>query len=358
MILSLRKMFVFAVILLTCQAQAGTEVGNGADGVIQNGRVYLVDLYEAGIHKNPYIDSHATVDKYVENEINKLFTNNLVPKKIVIQKLSEIAKHLPMVAYSIVVAMRHYKWEFTTEALPEIHHDYKSDRLGKNVPTVQVAVRYDNVIKVSIEHFSKMNEANKAATILHEGIYMLVLGGSAEVDENSDYENNIQSQKINAIFFTKGCFSDTNRAIKLIDYKLPGAALLDHYVTESKSGEYAMLRSDYQIYINNVYILTAKHGLNMSDAIERIVAVCEDARRKRNTDLQFQVRVYDWLFNLAQSEMFNEVDSFILWRGYSSETAWGRRTLNISNLGESCESRSYKEVLRDLNLVKLEALNR
>lgn len=171
-----KKLLLLIAVLCSLNAHAGKDTGNGADGVLINGRPYLFDLFEHGIHLQPIYDASIEVPEDIQKEIAQSLSF-LHPEaaKILMAKIAEIRRSDRFLALELLITMRSYFWSQIRDVrLLNINDedgtdiDYPVDKL------VQLAARRASSIKIDMDYLSRMNYSNQAALILHEVVYAMM----------------------------------------------------------------------------------------------------------------------------------------------------------------------------------------
>lgn len=149
---------------------AGFFEGNGGNTVIANGQYYVLDLYEKGVHVNPWIDLSVPVPSALLARVQSSFGQvKDAPVVLVAQKLGEIARYSPNAAWQLLRAMEMYSWGMVTDPLPTIHDDVGGLQLTKQ----QTAMRLKHQIYLAADIWAQMSPENRAALIFHEVVYSL-----------------------------------------------------------------------------------------------------------------------------------------------------------------------------------------
>ena len=51
-----KSILILMSFLLTFNTWAESRAGSGGDGILHDGKIYLLDLLESGVEENPYFD--------------------------------------------------------------------------------------------------------------------------------------------------------------------------------------------------------------------------------------------------------------------------------------------------------------
>lgn len=164
----------------------GHVTGNGGDGVVINGKVYLFDLYEYSIHDNPYFDDQVEPDPVIYDMLYNKFLNfkdtinnnkkiyiyaDLI--ELIAKKLTSLQKLDPLFSTTVLTSIIHYNWVLSTQDVIDVKDDDGSDIIYDE-ELIAVAVRSYRTIKVSNYRVKQMDLKNFVATIFHEAIYGVI----------------------------------------------------------------------------------------------------------------------------------------------------------------------------------------
>ncbi|MDH4466569.1 MAG: hypothetical protein QE271_00810 [Bacteriovoracaceae bacterium] len=156
------------LILSHARADEGQE-GHGGDGYFVDGKLYLVDLFEVGAHKNPYVESIAASSEMLE-VAKSINLNDLNVAKALAEKLTEIQKKSSILGALLIASAKNYKFRFVPASLVNIK-DSCSILTLDNTKVVQLAVRKGNIIYLAEDYWKKLEPSNKPALILHELLF-------------------------------------------------------------------------------------------------------------------------------------------------------------------------------------------
>jgi len=166
---------IFALSLsLPLIAQAGGWNSAGGDGVIVDGKTYVLDLVESGVFRNPrapYNNAIGAVSKAMQAHIGKSW----VEKEVTDIVSSILAEAFEKNAYYDLLFKRvlfSSQWQYVEQDLIDVHdEDFVTD--FKNYKLVQLAVRSQSRIYINIDTWKTLDNLNKAALIVHEVNYAL-----------------------------------------------------------------------------------------------------------------------------------------------------------------------------------------
>lgn len=160
------------VFLFSYLSYAGILVGNGGEGFLENKKIYVRDLYDAGIHQSPYFGEVAEtrwLDWHKASNIKSIG----VSETLLAKKLTDINKMEPHLGTWISQIINQYSWIFTEKELSLLLDDapIKKDS-EKN--RVQIANRDLNTIRINSKAWKALSEEQKIALVIHEAIYSMV----------------------------------------------------------------------------------------------------------------------------------------------------------------------------------------
>lgn len=159
---------------LTVSAQKrkrGNEGGGGGDLVYVNGKYYLLDLLEAGVEENPYIDHSITPNPDYVQRLNSVLPAGF-PNELIAKKMTEIERLNKMTALVLIRTIEAYQWKLVNSALLDIQDEFTDlDIPRQNL--LQLAVRKSSTILVDRDLWKKIDVGNQVALVFHEVIYAL-----------------------------------------------------------------------------------------------------------------------------------------------------------------------------------------
>ena len=163
---------VMALCILNAPARAGRE-GHGGDGVRQDGKIYLLDLIDAGVKDQPYFNEQIIPTKYYLEAVKKSFpTQKSEFHDRLAQKLTEISTYSENTAKVLASAMQLFSFRFVQASLVDIPDedsslDYPDEQM------VQLAIRRGRVIQIAYEHWLELHMDHQVGLIIHELVYSL-----------------------------------------------------------------------------------------------------------------------------------------------------------------------------------------
>lgn len=163
-------MKLLVLVLLFCSNSfANGFLGNPGKGVLVQDKVFLQDLYSLGVHNNPYFGSE-TLSQF--QELPDLGFS--YPKELLSRKLSDIEAAVPGLGTCILESMKVYDWFIIKEDLKVITDDNDPVALPEGALLIQVANRRNASIRINEDAWTKLDDANKVALIIHEAVYSFV----------------------------------------------------------------------------------------------------------------------------------------------------------------------------------------
>lgn len=208
------KLALMAMMVSATAARAGNEGAAGGDGIIDNGKVYLFDLYEMGIHDDIVVPEnyrHVASYKWVHDRIKLKFRSLLNDTEeepivdILTIKVLQVANKSQALAYHILTAMTAYQWSKVPGLLLDVNDGDTVLNVDKSL-LVQLATRKSTVIRISELNWDKLNINNRAALIMHEMLYAI-----------QSSRNSSRARDLNGYLFSEG-FEDDDRTALVSSY--------------------------------------------------------------------------------------------------------------------------------------------
>lgn len=176
------KFLVFFIVILAnvlfikSSFAIGYVVGNGGDGLLISGKLFVRDLVESGVQFEPYVGSKVVFSKGFKARLRAMsIDEGSLPfsRELLAAKLSDLENLSPYLGHFVLEAILAYRWIAVDSALAPIG-DY--EMVLKELPAnqVQIANRLDTTIRVHNESWNRLNDRNKIALIIHEAIYSLL----------------------------------------------------------------------------------------------------------------------------------------------------------------------------------------
>lgn len=214
------------IIFLTLLCQLGAvapalanRVGNGGDGYIDGEKVYVLDLVEAGVEQDPFLEEGIQPDAAVVARIQKAVPFvNAEAAALLSRKLKEIEKKDLKLSWALLTTIEVYHWVLVAPGLLDI-----PDEESNIDPTklVQLAIRNGRRIQVSRPHWPSLEPVQQAALILHEVAYAMI---KPEQRGNGYIQNSPKNRELIGLLFSAK-FRTLSRAdfVYFIDENYPVA---------------------------------------------------------------------------------------------------------------------------------------
>ena len=171
----LAKLALSALLVGMSSPAWSNGAGNGGDGILINGKPYLYDLVEAGVHLEPVFNHDVEPMTVIQTKINTIFNHrNDLDKYKLAQKLTEIYQVDKVFALSLLKTMEMYSWRWIDRDLYDVPDDGDTVVKFDKAQMVQLAVRYNKSITINSKMYSQLNSGNAVALIFHEAIYALI----------------------------------------------------------------------------------------------------------------------------------------------------------------------------------------
>ncbi len=170
---------VLAVLSLTTSPIARAEghgPGNGGNAVLVDGKLYLLDLVEAGVQSHPYLkganDSGSEAARFRKRADWRFGFNQFAPSTVQVFK-SELAAMPPLVRDQFLAVFDLYQWRILDLPLQEVKGVKSPLDLSKTT-VYQVAYRRDSAIMINKKIWDQLDSANQVALMLHEIVYAML----------------------------------------------------------------------------------------------------------------------------------------------------------------------------------------
>ncbi len=195
--------------LISCSSQVlalgGDEGGAGGNGILIDGKPYLLDLVEYGIENNVVIDPVFVGHPYYQGirssikalgDVNPLgpFAEEEVANKVTL-KLLEIGTIHSEFAIAIWGAMTSHGWYIVNQSLIDAWSGTSTVDVSNRI---SLAVRRDKEVRINRTYWQNLNADNKVALLFHEAIFSLVYPKLSGDTYRQD--SNIARRAVGAIF--------------------------------------------------------------------------------------------------------------------------------------------------------------
>ena len=158
--------FLFVLFAVNAHAEkGGVDVRGGGGGVRIDGRVYLLDLLEAGAESNPHVATGLASPALVSN-LSRGHSPEF-PWARVADKVKEIEKLDPVLADALVKTFGLFNWALVKAPL-ESTEDFGTTLF--DLPILQLASRQALTVRIQRQHWEKMDQGNRVALLVHEAL--------------------------------------------------------------------------------------------------------------------------------------------------------------------------------------------
>jgi hypothetical protein len=284
---------VFSTLLLGTSAFAGNEKGNGGDGLWLDGKLYSLDLVEAGVEVNPYFDNTIPMNEVILDRLTKKLDSKVYPVKLLAAKLSEISSVHTKLAIIILKSIEMYQWRLVNSSLMDVQ-DENSILAYPSADLVQLATRKLTTISIDRSLWAKLDDANKVALVIHEMMYAL----DVPVHELNPYktgeylnywsQSSPSARQLTGYFFTQDLITQGAQGLKNLDNKFlseNGLTYGGSYPIIDKSGSMDIIsRPFYDLSFGSTM---KRHYVSTSAQEESsyISSACNASLRLRRIDL-------------------------------------------------------------------------
>lgn len=146
------------------------DVGSGGAGILKDGKLYLLDLFEIGLEE-PAIDFTIKEDQDVLVRAAAMPHFGSEEQKLFAKKITEIRRVAPRFANVLLLAMSKYQWYLVDTPLALIKEETPLD-LSK-FEMVQIANRLENRIRIYRPYWEILTPLNRVALVIHELVYSI-----------------------------------------------------------------------------------------------------------------------------------------------------------------------------------------
>jgi hypothetical protein len=193
-------MIMMKTVLFTCAllvgtlswaAGSGTSIGNGGVGIMENGKLYMLDLFEYSVHDRPAFGTQPVVH-WLPKKIEELFpgvnlSRNL--QNLFAQKISDVMRKDYYFGLMMMVAVENLDWRLVNSGLVRLDDDHAVMNPNN---LVQIAVRQKYVVFIDRDKWQILDDENKVALLIHEVLYAM-----------TDNQNAIDARNVTGTFFTQ-----------------------------------------------------------------------------------------------------------------------------------------------------------
>ncbi len=171
------KLFAIFIFLICSQALAsgGFVVGNGAEGIQIQDKIYLRDLFDIGLQRQEI--QIGEIAPIYRERIHDLELGTEFPYLHLAAKLTHLDRVSPGFGRMLFTAIKKYTWEYVPFSLPKVQ-DFTNHCLAPSTSEefrLQIAIRHKEIVRIDRRAFLQMPPAHQVALIIHEVIFSLVI---------------------------------------------------------------------------------------------------------------------------------------------------------------------------------------
>lgn len=153
--------------------QAQLFVGNGGEGWLIDDQLLVRDLVESGTHLEPYFGEFSSSLPASAIENSGLASLKGVPTGLLLRKLSDAQKFYPFFGDVLLEALSSFSWSMTEQPLRVLPDDAPIIDIDPS-QRVQIANRFQGRILIHKQSWMQLNEAHRAALLIHEAVFSLL----------------------------------------------------------------------------------------------------------------------------------------------------------------------------------------
>lgn len=249
----------------------GFVLGNGADGLIVDSKLYLRDLVEAGVETQPYFGDK--IDARLAERIKVLSIDKTrlpYSEELLVRKLSDLNRIYPYFGDYIFEALQSYQWLAVQAPLfllpdPETVVDLPFER-------VQIANRLDFTIRVHHDSWMRLNDENRVALLIHEALYSLLepvceAAPSVTCEQPGRVARTFTGWLFSEKFFLNASTSVKQRLLPYIDVPFAG---LPGFIPEQRIWSLSWRKLDSPVAEKQVQIQLPLREQNLEDALRHL----------------------------------------------------------------------------------------
>lgn len=180
-------------------SSGGSDVGNGGDGVFRDGRLIVRDLVENDLFRRPWLGTSENSALSKEVASWKVPTRLGFDSVLLARKLTDIDERAPGIGFLLLETLKHYDYVLVDhlELLTDIEFDTAN---GGRFDRLQIAIRWEDEIKINRQSFHQLDPINKIALLIHEGFYALV---KRECDNFRCTQKGRYARELTSLSFTR-----------------------------------------------------------------------------------------------------------------------------------------------------------
>ena len=179
----------------------GPGSGNGGKGVRLGDKLYLLDLVEAGVEKQPYFNMSIQVSPEISERVALTFSENeaCFPKELISRKLQEIMTFDFSYGLLLLKTMELFQWR-VVDLSPTPVNDQREGVQIRADQFVQLAKRLHQQIIFDRKACEQLDLANRAALVFHEINY--AYAQPISVKAGYDTQDTGAVQELTALMFS------------------------------------------------------------------------------------------------------------------------------------------------------------
>lgn len=195
--------------LISNPSWAGSE-SHGGDGVVVGKKVYLLDLYEAGVENTPVINPQFPGTQTMIQRLEQVFSDFEVPAQLLASKISEVESLDFQFGRSMLLAMEELNWNLVSGELVEVPDENSPIDLKKG-KHIQLAIRTGKDVLINRDGWRRLTPPHRAALILHETLFAMVKVDSEQIQSNDSsnstflryFQDSRKARSVNGYLFKK-----------------------------------------------------------------------------------------------------------------------------------------------------------
>lgn len=203
------RFFLSACLLLVCKSGfAGVNIiGNGGHGVYINNQLHLLDLAEQANPENLFFKKPTLLNQEVyrayQQRLADKFSFLFVDKIIDLgaQKMTELAELDAVYAAALMKTFEKLQWKLINKRLSVIPVE-----TAINAPTLQIALRVDDVVLIDILYWQELPVEEQLALIFHEANYILI---KPIPSEKQFVKDTMRARKLTGYIFSQAMQNQT-----------------------------------------------------------------------------------------------------------------------------------------------------
>lgn len=291
---------ICGLIILTSKVLAGPIViGNGGNGVIKNGQVYLLDLIESSCDEHPFFNSDIKAE--LQQDIEKIFDLHMFPVDLMAIKLTELKQLDKVFAYSILSVAKKLRWSFVNYRLKDTYDP--TPIVIEPGALAQIGVRVNDNIMVDISYWNMMSPEHKTAFVFHE-IFNSYVAFIKNLD-GEEVQSGLQVRQLVGLIFSPQLKNyDSDNFTHRIERLFPSRTSLffsDGLEESDVAYGYGIIKGKKEVlfrpffYINGLPYMPGKNNLYFARTLSK--NVCSKVAFPQTLDIQLQAS-YVTLTNL------------------------------------------------------------